>query len=330
VNAAWLGLGVFGLICAGLFRGVAEMLQEEIKTRMGRLPYVLLRVATLRIAHAGRADVMSEWRAELDFILGETDGLPMTRLLRGVRYSLSLLGLLLPFAKLRDLVAAYWWHKESRRLRGVVWVSEYLRTAVTTDAVCALTAGLIAFQASDVYHAGATAVYLAVSAGFPLVWLLGIELAGGYDSRVIGAGPDEFRRIMTAALGLTGAVAITAWTASLSVSRSYVLILLPAAAITDMAARYWLRKRLHRQRADGRCTQRMVVTGPEPGVAALIRDLQMDRHHGLLVVAACLTQPSGHREVAGVPVHGGLDDVTSAVAAFAADTVAVLACTEND
>jgi exopolysaccharide biosynthesis polyprenyl glycosylphosphotransferase len=34
--------------------------------------------------------------------------------------------------------------------------------------------------------------------------------------------------------------------------------------------------------------------------------------------------------VAGVPVHGGLDDITAAVKAFGADTVAVLACPEMD
>ena len=34
--------------------------------------------------------------------------------------------------------------------------------------------------------------------------------------------------------------------------------------------------------------------------------------------------------MAGVPVHGGLDDVTAAVHAFGADTVAVLACPEMD
>jgi len=38
----------------------------------------------------------------------------------------------------------------------------------------------------------------------------------------------------------------------------------------------------------------------------------------------------GCNEVAGVPVYGGLDDVTAAVGASGADTVAVLACPEMD
>jgi exopolysaccharide biosynthesis polyprenyl glycosylphosphotransferase len=48
------------------------------------------------------------------------------------------------------------------------------------------------------------------------------------------------------------------------------------------------------------------------------------------VVGACVVQPGECGEVAGVPVYGGFDDVTAAVKAFGADTVAVLACPEID
>jgi len=326
--AMWLGLCGLGLIFAVLFRAAGAMFQEEVRTRVARLPYALLRAAAIRVPRAERPDVLAEWRAELEFILAGTDGLPLTRLLRGARYSVSLLGLLLPFARIRDLIAGYWWHKESRRLRGVVWVSEYARMTVVADGICALAAALAAFQVGTGQHGHAVAAYLAASIGFPLVWLLAVELAGGYDSRVIGAGPEEFRRIGRAGISLTGSAAFAAWIAGVTVSRSYVLVLLPAATLAGVLARYWLRKRLHRLRADGRCMQRAVVAGQEPAVAALIRELRADRFHGLETVTACLAQPSGRGEVAGVPVHGGLDDVTSAVRAFAADTVVVLACPE--
>jgi exopolysaccharide biosynthesis polyprenyl glycosylphosphotransferase len=41
-------------------------------------------------------------------------------------------------------------------------------------------------------------------------------------------------------------------------------------------------------------------------------------------------QPGELDELAGVPVYGGLDDITAAVKAFGADTVAVTACPEMD
>jgi exopolysaccharide biosynthesis polyprenyl glycosylphosphotransferase len=73
-----------------------------------------------------------------------------------------------------------------------------------------------------------------------------------------------------------------------------------------------------------------VAVGHEQAVANLVTELRRDRYHGLTVVSACVAQPSGCSEVAGVPVFGGLNDVPAAVNAFRADTVAVLACPEMD
>ena len=72
----------------------------------------------------------------------------------------------------------------------------------------------------------------------------------------------------------------------------------------------------------------MVAVGHEAAVADLVKELGRDRYHGLTVVGACVAHPSECDEVAGVPIYGGLDDVTAAVNAFGADTVAVLACPE--
>jgi hypothetical protein len=82
---------------AGLFVGsilwaaVTDMCKDEVRTRLDRLPYVLIRVAALRVPGAVRSDLTSEWDAELDFILHGTEDLPLTRLLRGVNFSADLL-----------------------------------------------------------------------------------------------------------------------------------------------------------------------------------------------------------------------------------------------
>ena len=74
----------------------------------------------------------------------------------------------------------------------------------------------------------------------------------------------------------------------------------------------------------------VVAVGHELAVADLVTELGRDRYHGLTVVGACVARPGECDEVAGVPVYGGLDDITAAVKAFGADTVAVLACPEMD
>lgn len=74
-----------------LWAAVTDMCKDEVRTRLGGLPHLLIRVASLRIPRTARGDITDEWRAELEYILRGTEGLPVTRLLRGVTYSADLL-----------------------------------------------------------------------------------------------------------------------------------------------------------------------------------------------------------------------------------------------
>jgi exopolysaccharide biosynthesis polyprenyl glycosylphosphotransferase len=104
---------------------------------------------------------------------------------------------------------------------------------------------------------------------------------------------------------------------------------MPCVVALDLVARYWLRKRLHRLRAQGGCMRRAVAVGHPKDVEALINELRREPYHGLSVVAVCLADTGGSEDnLQGVPVHGGLDHVMPAVRQSDADTVAVLACPE--
>jgi exopolysaccharide biosynthesis polyprenyl glycosylphosphotransferase len=208
------------------------------------------------------------------------------------------------------------------------WVRKYLRLVALGDFGCAAVAALAAVLlrfGSDVGH-----TYIALSLALPVLWLAALWLAGAYDVRVVGTGSDEFRKVMNAGVGLTAAIAIGSYANNMELSRGYLLIALPGMTLLDLIARYAIRKRLHRLRAGGRCMQSVVAVGHELAVAGLIAELRRDSYHGLSVAAACVTQPPGCREIAGIPVYGGLDDVTAAVSHFAADTVAVTSCPEMD
>jgi DNA-binding transcriptional MerR regulator len=74
-----------------LWGALSKMCQKEIETRIGRIPDALIRLAGSRLPREARDDVADEWRAELDFILRDTDGLPITRLLRGMHFAVGLL-----------------------------------------------------------------------------------------------------------------------------------------------------------------------------------------------------------------------------------------------
>jgi exopolysaccharide biosynthesis polyprenyl glycosylphosphotransferase len=206
------------------------------------------------------------------------------------------------------------------------WLTGYLRWSAVADGVCALAAAVLAAEVR--FHGAAPPEYLVLTLAFPVFWSVSVALAGGYDGRIIGLGSEEFRRVLNAAVGLTAAVVIFSYTAKLDLARGYVAVALPAVAVFDLAARYRLRKRLHRLRSNGSCTRRVVAVGHATAVADLVTTLRRESHHGLAVVAACVAGLPDLDEVADVPVAGELGSVTSAVNTFGADTVAVLACPE--
>jgi exopolysaccharide biosynthesis polyprenyl glycosylphosphotransferase len=208
------------------------------------------------------------------------------------------------------------------------WEREYLRRAALADLGCAVIGVFMAVQLRFGDHV--TAIYVALSLALPVLWVAALGLAGGYDVRFIGTGSDEYRKVLNAGVGLTAAVAIFSYVVNVELSRSYLLISLPSLTLFDLVARYGMRKHLHHLRLTGRCMLSVVAVGHELAVADLITELRRERYHGLTVVGACVAQPSGCGEVAGVPVYGGLDDITAAVRDCGADTVAVLACPEMD
>jgi exopolysaccharide biosynthesis polyprenyl glycosylphosphotransferase len=210
----------------------------------------------------------------------------------------------------------------------VEWTSAYFRRVVLADVACSLAAGLIAYQARLDSLGYRPAVYLAFTAVLPLLWVASLALAGGYDPRFIGVGSEEFRRVLNGAVTLIAMVAIVSYAVKFDTARGYVVIALPCATVFDLIVRHRLRKRLHRLRSRGACMRRVLAVGHAAAVADLVAELRRGTYHGLSVVGACLAGGTMLGEIAGVPVYGGLDSVTSAVGGLGADTVAVLACPE--
>jgi exopolysaccharide biosynthesis polyprenyl glycosylphosphotransferase len=221
------------------------------------------------------------------------------------------------------------WRSAPTRRRSLSWVTHYQWFLAAADAACGLLAGLVALT-SRFTNASEHSLYLVTTAGLPLVWIAWVGMAGGYDPRIIGLGSEEYRRVINAAISLTAAVAIVSYAFKVDFARGYVLIALPGLGAADTAARYVLRKRLHRQRMRGEHMRRVTAVGHAGAVADLIAQLRRDHYHGLEVVGACLADHADCTDVGGVPVTGGLDNVSRAVAETGSDTVAVLACPEMD
>jgi exopolysaccharide biosynthesis polyprenyl glycosylphosphotransferase len=202
-----------------------------------------------------------------------------------------------------------------------------VRKAVVLDSLCALAAGALAF-CIRLSELGPVQFYLAGTLLLPLVWLAIVSMVDGYDARTVGVGSDEFRRILNAGLILTATVAIVSYAAKAELARGYVVVAFPSVTLLDLAARYALRKHLHKARMTGDCMQKVVVVGYPDVAADLTQQLRRETYHGLSVVAACLVGGADEAEIAGVPAVHGVDCVADLVARFGADTVAVLSCPE--
>jgi exopolysaccharide biosynthesis polyprenyl glycosylphosphotransferase len=215
------------------------------------------------------------------------------------------------------------------RRRSPSWATRYQRQMIVLDGACGLLAGIGALLGRFPGPIQPV-LYVAATAGLPVLWVSWVAMFGGYDKRFIGLGSEEFRRVINSAIGLMAAIAIASYAWKLDFARGYVLIALPGLAVVTVAARYVMRKQLHREREHGLHMRRVTAVGHAAAVADLIVQLRRDRFHGLEVVNACVADYTQLTEIEGVPVTGGFADAARVAASTRADMVAVLACPEMD
>jgi hypothetical protein len=84
----WTALGIlggFGLAALG------DMVSEEVRDRLDHVPHAILRLAARRLDPALRVTVYEdEWLPELTYILKGDAARPITRLVHGTRYAVSI------------------------------------------------------------------------------------------------------------------------------------------------------------------------------------------------------------------------------------------------
>jgi exopolysaccharide biosynthesis polyprenyl glycosylphosphotransferase len=202
------------------------------------------------------------------------------------------------------------------------------------DALCAAVAGAAAyFLRFGPDGAAASPASVRVLALLPLVWVGAMLAARSYEERYLWLGPEEFRRVFSAAVLLLAAFGTVAWLVQLDVARGFIGGALPLATAMTLVQRYAHRRWLHRERAHGHYQQTTLLVGHRNAVAALDRQIASEAYHGYRVIGCCL--PFEQKNFVadafnGIPVLGGLDDVAKVVAQYEVDTVAVLPCPEFD
>ena len=161
----------------------------------------------------------------------------------------------------------------------------------------------------------------AQAAGLVVGWLVLILVYGGYDSRFVGVGTDEFKRVLSASVGLLALV--SALTYVLLLSSPPLRLVIPSIAVGSvllLAERWLLRVWLGRQRLSGRYQTTTLVVGDPQRCTLLIKAFHDDAPAGYEVVALVEPPPWGS------PLDlmdSWLDDVSSWIASRQVGAVAI-------
>jgi exopolysaccharide biosynthesis polyprenyl glycosylphosphotransferase len=167
--------------------------------------------------------------------------------------------------------------------------------------------------------------YVAVAAIICALWLVNLALHNSRDRRVLGVGPEEYKRVFVASFRVFSVVAIVAFLSRIELARWFVAIAFALGTTLLLLERWVIRKWLHHRRVKGGWSHRVLVVGGRENVLHLVGELRRERYAGFSVVGVCL--PGGPaarvRDHDELRVVGSLETVSEAVAATGADTVAV-------
>lgn len=217
------------------------------------------------------------------------------------------------------------------------WAPGYAVRLLLTDTVVVVGAVLLAqylrFGRTPLESLGDTRL-TQYSVALCLLWLTSLAIFQTRSPEVLGAGVDEYRRVISATFWLFGVVAIAALLLKLGPSRLYLAVALPAGAVGLLLGRWLWRKQMIRRRKHGRCQTTLMVIGDRDAVTGLLGEMIGKSDHVFRVVGVGLydhnspdDQTSGdeHLEVAGVriPVLGDEKQALEAVDRIGVHTVAL-------
>ncbi|ADX75024.1 glycosyl transferase possibly involved in lipopolysaccharide synthesis [Pseudarthrobacter phenanthrenivorans Sphe3] len=220
--------------------------------------------------------------------------------------------------------------KASGRKRAASWIAAHtnlLRAADSLLVVGAVYGGYllsnVGFAPGGPGDAGTILTAVAVAG----TWLAALEIYRTRDSKVMGVGADEYKRVASATLRIFGLMAITAVVFNLHGAGAFVTVSLPLGLLGLTANRWMFRRRLTAEKAKGRHLSRAIVVGDAEDVRYVVK--QVSRKSGAVyqILGVCL--PGARRgaslkvDTTFVPVLSSTDDIARTVRLAQADSVIV-------
>jgi FlaA1/EpsC-like NDP-sugar epimerase len=146
--------------------------------------------------------------------------------------------------------------------------------------------------------------YTAVSVVVAAIWAMFLTIYRARAPKILGAGPDEYRRVAAATISAFGTVAIVAMLAKVDLARGYLAIALPLGLMGLLVGRRAARWLIAKKRRDGLCLTSVLVVGEPAAARALAQSLARTPEYGYRVVGLCF--PGGNQRASrsffdGVP-----------------------------
>ena len=162
-----------------------------------------------------------------------------------------------------------------------------------------------------------------VSLSMLLLWHGALTAAGTRDRRVFGAGPDEYKRILNSTLVVFAVIAFVGYAVKFQVPRTYVVVCLPFGLVLLTLSRWSWRQWLLVRRQHGHMTHDAVIVGSVDAVEHLAAVINRNAVFGYRLAGACITSPERPTQVGGVPVIGGVDELSATMMSSGANAVII-------
>ncbi len=151
-------------------------------------------------------------------------------------------------------------------------------------------------------------------------WILVLAIRGAYDTRILGVGSEEFKRIVGATAVVFAAIAIVSYGLKLDLSRGFVLIAFVVGMLLLLTVRWVLRAWLRHERMYGHFLHRTIVIGSGASQSELVDLLDKDPVAGFSVVDV-IDEPAA--DISEHDLEAWLDEVMARISLEDGDTVAV-------
>ncbi|QHC58461.1 sugar transferase [Rathayibacter sp. VKM Ac-2760] len=211
------------------------------------------------------------------------------------------------------------------------WRRRFSRRVLAADTLVVL--GAVSLAAGLRWSTEPRSGDLVVAAALLILWIASVLLAQRRLHHRIGAGAEEFRRLLSATIATFGLASVASVLSHVDLPRLHVLVALPVGLGGMLAAHALTRGHLARERRAGRALSRVIVAGGLHDVTHIVT--QIDRRRGRVeydVVGVALgaetgVPTEGRRSITvhgrTIPVVGAIDRIAQAVVEQRADAVVV-------